>query len=96
MTPGNTAQPEAGPGSAACGFCKPGSEALTSGSVLTLMAADEADDPRMLAEIAWRLHGQVGAAQANIERLHGSLRSRSAGGSRPAAIGGSPGRAAGR
>jgi hypothetical protein len=57
---------------------------------------NEADDPRKLAAIAWRLYGQVGVTQADIERLHGSLRSRSAGGGRPATIGGSPGPAAGR
>lgn len=40
-----------------------------------LMAADEADDSRRLAAIAWQLYGAVGSAQADIERLHSILRS---------------------
>ena len=40
-----------------------------------LMAADDADDPRRLAAIAWQLYGEVGSARADIERLHSILRS---------------------
>ncbi len=40
-----------------------------------LMAADEADDSRRLAAIAWELFGAVGSARADIERLHSILRS---------------------
>lgn len=39
-----------------------------------LMAADDAADPRRLAALAWRLYGEVGVIQAEIERLHGTLR----------------------
>jgi hypothetical protein len=39
-----------------------------------LMAADDAADPRRLAALAWRLYGQVAVSQAEIERLHGTLR----------------------
>jgi hypothetical protein len=40
-----------------------------------LMSADEEADPRRLADIAWRLYSEVGVRQAEIERLHSSLRS---------------------
>jgi hypothetical protein len=39
-----------------------------------LMAADDSDDPRRLAAIAWELYGEIGSARAEIERLHSSLR----------------------
>jgi hypothetical protein len=54
-----------------------------------LIAADDAGDARRLAAIAWRLYAEAGLAQAEIERLHGVLRSfRSPGGDRPPAAGG--------
>jgi hypothetical protein len=40
-----------------------------------LMTADDDDDARRLAAIAWQLYGEAGSAQAEIERLHGILRS---------------------
>ncbi len=49
-----------------------------------LMAADEAADPQRLAVIAWQLYSQVGVAQAEIDRLHSSLRSLRPHGGRPA------------
>jgi hypothetical protein len=49
-----------------------------------LMAADEADDSRRLAAIAWELFGAVGSARADIERLHSILRSLPGGSSRRA------------
>jgi hypothetical protein len=39
-----------------------------------LVAADDAGDPRRLAVIAWQLYAEAGLAQAEIERLHCSLR----------------------
>jgi hypothetical protein len=39
-----------------------------------LMAADDADDPRLLAAIAWQLYSEAGISQGEIERLHGLLR----------------------
>jgi hypothetical protein len=51
-----------------------------------LVAADDADDPRRLAAIAWRLYAEAGLAQAEVGRLHCILRSfRSPGGDRPSA-----------
>jgi hypothetical protein len=41
---------------------------------LELIAADDSGDADLLAKIAWRLYGEVGTAQAEIERLHGALR----------------------
>jgi hypothetical protein len=50
-----------------------------------LIAADDTDDPRRLAALAWQLYSEAGIAQAEIERLHGVLRSfRSSAGERPA------------
>ncbi len=49
-----------------------------------LMAADDAADPQRLAVIAWRLYSQVGVAQAEIGRLHSSLRSLRSHSGRPA------------
>ena len=40
-----------------------------------LMAADDAADPQRLAAIAWQLFSEAGVAQAEIDRLHGILRS---------------------
>jgi hypothetical protein len=40
-----------------------------------LLTADETADARQLAAIAWRLYGEAGTAQAELERLHGKLRS---------------------
>jgi len=40
-----------------------------------LLAADEATDPQRLAAIAWWLYGEAGTAQAEVERLHGAIRS---------------------
>ena len=45
-----------------------------------LMAADDAADPQKLAAIAWRLYGEAGIDEAEIERLHAVLRSRSGAG----------------
>ena len=53
-----------------------------------LMAADDADDPRRLAAIAWQLYGEVGSARADIERLHSILRSLPAAGHSPLPGGG--------
>jgi hypothetical protein len=39
-----------------------------------LIAADEAADPRRLAAIAWRLYGEAGSEQAEIEALRCALR----------------------
>jgi hypothetical protein len=39
-----------------------------------LMAADDSDDLRRLAAIAWELYGEIGSARAEIERLHSILR----------------------
>jgi hypothetical protein len=51
-----------------------------------LTTADEADDSRRLAAIAWQLYAEAGLAQAEIDRLHCSMRSfRSPGGDRPSA-----------
>jgi hypothetical protein len=40
-----------------------------------LLAADEDGDADRLATLAWRLYGEAGTAQAEIDRLHGMLRS---------------------
>jgi hypothetical protein len=40
-----------------------------------LLAADEDGNAGRLAELAWRLYGEAGTAQAEIDRLHGMLRS---------------------
>jgi hypothetical protein len=49
-----------------------------------LMAADDAADPWRLAALAWRLYGEVGVIQAEIERLHRTLRAfRSPAGDQP-------------
>ncbi len=40
-----------------------------------LLAADEDGDTDRLAALAWRLYGEAGTAQAEIDRLHGMLRS---------------------
>jgi hypothetical protein len=40
-----------------------------------LLAADEDGNARRLAELAWRLYGEAGTAQSEIDRLHGMLRS---------------------
>jgi|HubBroStandDraft_6_1064221.scaffolds.fasta_scaffold586319_2 hypothetical protein len=40
-----------------------------------LIAADDAADAQRLAAIAWRLYGELGIEQAEIERLQGVLRS---------------------
>jgi hypothetical protein len=40
-----------------------------------LLAADEDGNAARLAELAWRLYGEAGTAQAEIDRLHGMLRS---------------------
>ena len=54
-----------------------------------LVAADDAGDARRLAAVAWQLYAEAGLAQAEVERLHGVLRSfRSLGGDRPHAAGG--------
>ena len=42
---------------------------------LELIAADDSGDADLLAKIAWRLYGEAGTAQAEIDRLHGVLRS---------------------
>jgi hypothetical protein len=39
-----------------------------------LIAADEAADPRRLAGVAWRLYGEAGSEQAEIEELRSALR----------------------
>jgi hypothetical protein len=53
-----------------------------------LMAADDSDDPRRLAAIAWELYGEIGSARAEIERLHSILRTfRTPTRGRPAASG---------
>jgi hypothetical protein len=39
-----------------------------------LIAAEDAADPQRLAVIAWRLYGELGTEQAEIERLRGVLR----------------------
>jgi hypothetical protein len=39
-----------------------------------LIAAEEAADPRRLAAIAWRLYGEAGSEQAEIEELQNALR----------------------
>jgi hypothetical protein len=39
-----------------------------------LIAADEAADPCRLAAIAWRLYGEAGSEQAEIEQLRSALR----------------------
>lgn len=44
-----------------------------------LMAADDAADAQKLAAIAWRLYGEAGIDEAEIDRLHAVLRSRSGG-----------------
>ena len=54
------------------------------------MAAADAAGPRRLAVTTWRLHGEAGVAQTDIERLHGLLRSRPPGGARPAPNGSMP------
>jgi hypothetical protein len=40
-----------------------------------LLAADEDGNAARLAALAWRLYGEAGTAQAEIDRLHGMLRS---------------------
>ena len=40
-----------------------------------LLAADEDGNADRLAALAWRLYGEAGTAQAEIDRLHGMLRS---------------------
>jgi hypothetical protein len=40
-----------------------------------LLAADEDANAARLAALAWRLYGEAGTAQAEIDRLHGMLRS---------------------
>jgi hypothetical protein len=40
-----------------------------------LLAADEDGNAPRLAALAWRLYGEAGTAQAEIDRLHGMLRS---------------------
>jgi hypothetical protein len=53
--------------------------------VVELVGADDAADPRRLAAIAWQLYGMAGLAQAEIDRMHGTLRStRSASPGQPA------------
>jgi len=42
---------------------------------IELVAADDAADPRKLAAIAWQLYSPAGIAEAEIERMHGTLRS---------------------
>jgi len=39
-----------------------------------LLVADETSDARRLAAIAWQLYSEAGTAWAEIERLHGMLR----------------------
>jgi hypothetical protein len=39
-----------------------------------LIDADDAADPRRLAAIAWRLYGEAGSEQAEIEALQSALR----------------------
>lgn len=46
---------------------------------LELTAADDSGDADLLAKIAWQLYGEVGTAQAEIDRLHGVLRAIRAG-----------------
>jgi hypothetical protein len=57
-----------------------------------LVAADDAADPQRLAALAWQLYSAAGIAQAEIERMHGVLRSvRSAARDQPGALGGQTG-----
>jgi hypothetical protein len=39
-----------------------------------LLLADDDDDPRLLAALAWRLYGEAGVAQVEVDRLHGRMR----------------------
>jgi hypothetical protein len=39
-----------------------------------LMTADDADDARRLAAIAWQLYSEAGISLGENERLHGALR----------------------
>jgi hypothetical protein len=62
-----------------------------------LIAADDAGDPRRLAAIAWQLYAEAGLAQAEIERLHCSMRSfRSSAASRASATSAPPAPAGGK
>lgn len=40
-----------------------------------LLVADETGDPRLLAALAWRFYAEIGVALAELDRVHGRLRS---------------------
>jgi hypothetical protein len=39
-----------------------------------LLLADDNDNPRLLAALAWRLYSEAGIAQGEVDRLHGMMR----------------------
>jgi hypothetical protein len=42
-----------------------------------LLMADDDDNPRLLAALAWRLYSEAGIAQVEVDRLHGMIRTTS-------------------